>query len=367
MRGAPIPYLVAFLFLLWVFSSCSSVDHFSEYTGVNLLEGKSLADWVPDYNEASTPAPANPEGGVYMLYESAGSTAGYGGGEAYRLRTKNLFPDGDFESGSIHSGWQPGGGASAPSLSGTDSISGNWALEYDLTSTSHYISFPLSNLTDEFQGDVPYSFRFDVKYTSGNKLIFDINTLSSEDKTNILNLQQPSEDTTIFSYPEDFPLSARIHEVYGQTSLYFLLNTVITTEADPQKGLIDNIRFLRSDLEYRIRLVLPRDDPDDPSRLPLPSGSYRFSFYVKQDPDAGSNNVFPASRISFGIDNAAHSVDASTIGSDWTQVEHTFTNIQIDPDSSIELWISATDSTEDFYRDCGSILISSPSLEFLPE
>jgi hypothetical protein len=53
--------VLGLLFLL-EFLSCSPVDRFSEYEGVNLLETVSLAEWTPDFNATSP----------YMLYESAG-------------------------------------------------------------------------------------------------------------------------------------------------------------------------------------------------------------------------------------------------------------------------------------------------------
>ena len=362
--------LAGYICLLLIFFSCSPIDRFSEYRGVNLLEGKSLSDWTPDYNEVSPPAPANPEEEAYMLYQSAGAIAGYNGSEAFRLRTKNLFPNGDFEGGSL-TGWELIKGATSSTFSISGSAIQGVSLNYTISASTDYIRFPLSNLADGFLPSIPYTFRFDVKYTStgSDTLSFDTNTDPATDGSYLFKLQKPKEIKTYYRYPADYPdspLLKNVSRTAGQ-NLYFFLNTALPDKGDPQIGIIDNIRFLRSDLQYKIRLVLPRTDPTNPNRLPLPSGSYRFSFYVKQDPDAGSNNVFPASRISFGIGNAYKTVDASSIGSDWTKVEGTFNNLQIDPGSTMELWISATDSTADFYRDCGSILISSPSLEFLPE
>ena len=373
----PVPlalYLVGGICLLWVLFSCSPIDRFSEYRGVNLLEGKSLSDWTPDFNEVSSPAPANGGGGAYMLYQSAGATAGYNGSEAFRLRTKNLFPNGDFEAGSL-TGWQISGGSGSFSLTNNpvEVIQGS-SLKYTIAPSTQFIYFPLSSLSDGFLAttstqSIAYTFRFDLKYPGAPTLSFDLNTNPSSDSTHFFELQKPTGTLSFYRYPANFPDSPLIQTISRSSSVeyYFFLNTVLTDKGNFQNGIIDNIRFLRSDLQYKIRLVLPRTDPTNPNRLHLPSGSYRFSFYVKQDPEAGSNNVFPASRISFGIGNASKTLDASSIGSDWTKVEGTFNNLQIDPGSTMELWISATDSTDDFYRDCGSILISSPFLEFLPE
>jgi len=360
--------------LLWGFLSCSPTDRFSEYRGVNLLEGISLGDWTPDYNEASTPAPANPGGAAYMLYENAGATTGYGGSEAYRLRTKNLFLNGDFEDGTP-TGWASSGGASFSLTSlPSEAIEGQ-SLKYTIVASTDYIYFPLSSLFDGFLSttsdqNILYTYKFDLKFPSASTLSFDVNTLPALDDTHYLQLQKPSIELSYYRYPVDFPKSSLIQSIYRSfytQTYYFFLNTPLSGKGDPQVGILDNIRFIRSDLRYRIRLKLSRNDPNNPNRLPLPSGTYRFSFYVKQDPEAGSANVFPATRISFGIGSASKAVEAPSVGSDWTLVQGTFNNLQIDPGSSIELWISATDSTNDFYRDCGSILISAPSLEFLPE
>lgn len=361
--------------LLWacvlgVFFSCSPIDRFSEYRGVNLLEGISFGEWTPDYNEASAPEPANTDGGVYMLYEPAGATAGYNGSEAYRLRTKNLFPNGDFED--PLSGWTVQGTGSSYSLTNAagEAIQGN-SLKYTILNSSHYIYFPLSSLSDGFilsssTTTAQYTFRFDLNYPGAPSLSFDLNTDPSSDSTHYFELPKPAESLSYYRYPTDFPASPLINTVFrsDNTPYFFFLNTDIPNKGDAQTGILDSIRFLRNDLEYKVRLVLERNDPE---RLPLPSGSYRFSFYVKQDPQAGSGNVFPASRLSFGIGSASNAVDAPSVNSDWTLVEGTFNNLQIDPGSTMELWISATDSSNSFYQDCGSILLSSPSLEFLPE
>jgi hypothetical protein len=163
---------------------------------------------------------------------------------------------------------------------------------------------------------------------------------------------------------------------------------VSTTNAQSgQSGTIDNLRFIRSDLKYKTRLRLRQTDVKHPF---LPSGSYRLSVFVRQDTEAGSGNVFAASRISLGInqnwvrpngtpaapgsfiDDTAVAISADPGWGNWTEVSVVFRNVQIDPpstaeDYNIELTISATDSSSAFYRDCGSILISSPALEFLPD
>ncbi|HOV37422.1 MAG TPA: hypothetical protein PLG79_01770 [Spirochaetales bacterium] len=345
--------IVLGLFSLLGFLSCSPVDRFSEYDGVNLIESVSLDEWTPDFND---PSP-------YMLYESAGSI-GPDGQEAFRLRTQNLFPNGDFETG-MALGWVLTTYGSLSIINSGNNITG-CSLRYNTNSSTDYITYPLSNLTDGFPAKQSYTFRFNLKYIeAGSTLIFDFNTNPSTDKTYLLSLQ-PQTTKVFYQYPKDFPDSPLIQSVYSdEQNRFFFLNTVVEgANPAPQNGVIDDIRFLRSDLEYKVRIILDRNNPD---RLSLPSGSYRFSFYVKQDPAAGSNNVFPATRISFGIGSAKKTVAAEASWTSWTQVSAVFNNLQIDPGSTMELWISATDSSSDAYRDCGSILISTPVLEFLPD
>lgn len=345
--------VLGLLFLLG-FLSCSPVDRFSEYDGVNLIESVSLDEWTPYFND---PSP-------YMLYESVG-LIGPEGQEAFRLRTQNLFPNGDFETGTADD-WTLSGSGTPPSvINAVNNITGQ-SLLYTTDSSTDYITYPLSNLTDEFLLGKSYTFRFNLKYIEeGSTLIFDFNTTPSTNKTYILILPQPSTFRDFYRFPEDFPDSALIQSVYsdGQNRFFFLNTVAEGANPAPQNGVIDDIRFLRSDLEYKVRIILDRNNPD---RLSLPSGSYRFSFYVKQDPAAGSNNVFPATRISFGIGSAKKTVAAEASWTSWTQVSAVFNNLQIDPGSTMELWISATDSSSDAFRDCGSILISTPVLEFLP-
>jgi hypothetical protein len=343
--------VLGLLFLL-EFLSCSSVDRFSEYEGVNLIESVSLAEYTPDFNAASP----------YMLYESAGFI-GPEGQDAFRLRTKNLFPNGDFETGTAPD-WVLTTNGSLSIINSGNNITGQ-SLRYTTDFSTDYIYYPLSNLTDNFPAEQSYTFRFNLKYIeAGSTLIFDFNTNPSTDKTYLLSLQQPQTTKVFYQYSEDFSESSLIQSVYsdGQNRFFFLNTVAEGAEKAPQNGVIDNIRFLRSDLEYKVRIVLDRNSPD---RLSLPSGSYRFSFYVMQDPDAGSNNVFPATRISFGIGSARKTLAAEASWSNWTQVSAVFNNLQIDPGRTMELWISATDSSSDAYRDCGSILISAPVLEFL--
>ncbi len=372
-----------------VLASCSSESRFGAYEGVNLVSAYSLGtDWVPDYNTASSPSAAN-SGGIYMTYEDSGET--YNGAPAYRLRTVNLFPNGDFEDvtkAGTHADWLNSDATyTSYSVATTDVIQGSYSLTCRISNQSALIYFPLDSLADAFPEKIPYTFRFSLAYLDNkSNAAFEINgstVLSDVQKT--LSLANPSgaADTT-FTYPDDFtdsPFDNTTFRNDAATPLYFYLNTLSVTDArGPQSVSLDKIRFLRSDLGYKIRLKLFRTAA---GRLELLSGTYRLSVYVKQDPNAGASNVFPASRISLGInrtydsvtktflDDGSKGIAATSDWSGWTQVSATFKNVQVDTYGSaypcLELTISATDSAGDATRDVGSILISSPSLEFLPD
>jgi hypothetical protein len=374
----------------FLFFGCSAEDRFSEYHGVNLISGYTLDMWVPDHNEVAAPAPAQTDG-IYMRYEFAGAE-GPGGAEAYLLRTNNLMPNGDFEetdAGSQPAGWTSSGASAVYSVTdGARTIAGK-ALQFDIGDNPSIIFFPLGDLpglTDGFRPATYYTFRFAVKSENRPTLAFEINENPDNiDIRNTIVLTFPEDKTISSIFPDHFEGdkldNLAIRESDSDT-VAFYINIISQDEAKGiQKGSIDNLRFVRSDLVYNIRLRLRREDA---GRLPLPSGTYRLSVYVKQDPAAGTDNFFPASRIALGInrnwdatsgsflDNSYEGIPADAAWADWTQVSATFRNVQIDPpatneDYNIELTISATDSKNNFTRDAGSILVSLPSLEFIPD
>jgi len=324
-----------------------------------------------------------------MTYEDSGET--YNGAPAYRLRTVNLFPNGDFEDAAkagTHGDWlNSDAGFTSYSVATTDVIQGSYSLTCRISNQTALIYYPLDSLSDTFLAKTPYTFRFSLIYLDNKSdAAFEINgntVLSDVQKT--LSLANPSgASATTFTYPDDFvdsPFDNTTFRNDAATPLYFYLNTLSDTDARGSQSVsLDKIRFLRSDLGYKIRLRLFRSAAN---RLELLSGTYRLSVYVKQDPNAGANNVFPASRISLGINRAYDSVTtaflddgskgiaAASEWSDWTKVSATFKNVQVDVYGdaypSLELTISATDSAGDATRDVGSILVSAPSLEFLPD
>lgn len=372
---------------VFLFLACTAEDRFFEYRGVNLIADYALDAWVPDYNEAAAPAPAQ-TGGIYMRYESAGAT-GPGGAEAFLLRTNNLFPNGDFEAttaGAQPAGWAFSGASADYSVTdGTRTIAGK-ALRFDIDDENSLIYFPLDGLADGFiPAPASYTVRFAVKYQEGQQtLLFEINESTNELWKTTMSLTLPEFPAVSYAFPDDFITDVRDNSTYRPSTsnaMSFYINSVSPDPARGAKqGSIDNLRFVRSDLSYKIRLRLRREDT---SPLPLPSGTYRLSVYVKQDPSAGSGNVMRSSGIALGINRNwdgvnflglqdAPGIPADPSWADWTLVSADFPSVQIDPpaadtDYNIELTISATDSASNSLRDAGSILISRPALEFLPD
>jgi len=352
-----------------VLASCSPESRFGAYEGVNIVSAYSLGtDWVPDYND-----------GIYMTYEDSGET--YNGAPAYRLRTVNLFPNGDFETGTS-TDWTPNSGATI-SVGASNLIQGSYSATCDVNTSGSNISFLLDHLIDGFLVNVPYTFRYAIAFLQGNDAKIEINTLTDAGAgRHTTKPSKPETESAYYAYPEDFLTEENNNNFKRSdaTQWYLYVNTLAEGEGDTQHIALDKIRFLRSDLGYKIRLRLFRTAA---GRLELLSGTYKLSVYVKQDPNAGANNVLPASRISLGINRAYDSVTAAFLDdgskgiaaasewSDWTKVSATFKNVQVDTYGDaypcMELTISATDSASDATRDVGSILISTPFLEFLPD
>ncbi len=380
--------LIVFVLLL---STCKQSDLFPEYRGTNLISGIALAKWAAD------------QGTVYMNYEQVSGTGyepptGHDSADVYRLEIKNLVPNGDFENstvGSAPSGWvlYPGGGADTLKI--VDSGSGEI---YDKTmhlkiKTLDRVDFnvrdTVNGAIDGFSENNSYLVRFN--YRTAGALVFELNdTATSLGWLKFFGGENGGKiNITIANLLEYPPAELKglfPDETVGSASAYyFSFGSVDSGNSSPQEGYIDNFRLIRTDLKYRLRLLLSY--ADDASE-PLISGSYRFSVYVKRDPSAGTDNRFTSNRIDLGITGGGVSsngtgFDESSFSSykqfydgedgqdwsDWSQVYVDLT-LQIPNSSSraMEVSICPTDDSQgSLYLDAGSILVSVPGLELFPD
>ena len=147
----------------------------------------------------------------------------------------------------------------------------------------------------------------------------------------------------------------------------------------PQKAYIDNFRIVRTDIPPRLSLSPNIED----TLHPLLSGSYRFSVWVKTDPEAGRNNRYHAAAITLRITGGGGTAGwiektviysaIETDWSDWTRLTVDTDNIQI-PVSSTEPAMTVSVAPTDYTSqgvlsniDAGSILVTGPHLELFPD
>ena len=389
-------------------STCKQIDLFPEYRGTNLLDDISFTSWVPDQ---TTP---------YMNYEQVSGTGyeppiDHPSAEVYRLEIKNLIPNGDFEASTVlaapaataaPAGWTLVNGGGNPDTlevidSGNLGINGgvagglidNKTVHFAMDNAADRVDFDLrdaaNGTVDGFLKNASYLARFN--YRTDGALIFEFNdTVISLDwwkffggenggKTNIklANLLEFPPGELKGSFPET--------TVGDAADYYSTFGSLVTANSGPQKGYIDNVRLIRTDLMYKLRITLSyMDDTTEP----LISGYYRFSVYVKSDPDAGSNNRFASDRVCIGITGGGVSsggtgFDESSFSSyaqyydgqdgedfsNWSEISVDLA-LQVPNSSSrvMELSICPTDDSQGtLAMNAGSILISSPRLEMFPD
>ena len=387
-------YLVLLLPLL-VLIACDPVDQFGDYRDVNLIDGKGFDSgvWEPDRDES-----------YYMNFEEVSSSIAGSTGDLpddsgiYRLEIPNLVPNGDFEGSTV------GGGVPSPwvlintsGLSSADVV--DTSSSYDINGNTFYydiddketdrINYDMqSNLKDGFKEGKNYIIRFNIRsdgYTS-----FEYNDGSSGFPGYSWTLQAGT-DMSIRSFPDENIISL-ITAQSGATHNF----TIGALDPDVQRvqtAYIDNFRVVRTDIDQFVRYEVPVVDSSG-SRPELIDGYYKFSVYIKEDPTNTTiqsadkvANRFPASGVTLQMalkyddevyktsaPAAFHPDDEDTDWSEWTKVTLTsgdaFSVTQFGTTEKvfIELRITPTDAAQaGNNKDAGSLLIASPSLEYLPD
>lgn len=332
----------------------------TEYEGVNLIANKGFdsPDWVPD------------QGSTYMLFEEATGfdpPADAAGAAVYRLEIKNLVTDGEFEENIV-------GGASADAWTATGApgaaaevaqipdFEGN-CLSFAVTQPTDTVEFDLTTISDyrEYSG---YIIRFGLKVYDEKQYWFyfpSYDSVTFQENLRTITIEDLSRR---YEFPDDFALTTSGYTSTPGPDTFYMTQQV-------QSGYIDNFRVIRSDIPLRLRITLPWADAERPENLPLVSGWYKFSVYVKSDPAAaGTPNSFASGDVTIGVENSTAvfpEIDSSVSLSDWTQVS-TVLFVQINTPANtaehvLELSVSPTDLKYANSRDSGSLLITAPSLE----
>jgi len=352
-------FIFAALITVWLLMGSCEQDPtiLAEYEGVNLIANRGFdsADWTPD------------QGTVYMTYEAVTGVAlpsGVTGAAVYRLEINNLVADGEFEtypSGSpppVGAGWSVTGAATAL-VSGTEVSSGQ-SLFFDVPSTAaaDSFAFDLEAMIDGYPANSNYILRFVFVPTQTNFCWFYFPTHPGD-------LHIASVDT--LSIPYDFP------DAFEDITSEFTSNDtgdIFLITGRTAAGYIDDFRIARTDIPLRLRINLTWADPSRPD-TPLVSGWYKFSLWVRSDPDAASTpNSFAGDTVTIGIENAlsvVSSVSSLPLVDGWAQISIVlFVQIN-EPDDHgayvLELSVTPTDIANAQSRDVGSILITAPVLE----
>jgi len=367
--------IIAILISTTVIASCINPDYFTVYSGKNLVAHKLLSDWSTNQST------------VYMNYApvsaAVAGTTGLPDSSAliYRLENKNLMPNGDFEATAIDAvpaGWTAPMGGTHQVKNTVHHLSGK-ALLFNQAATE-YLSFNLNSLSDTALINCSYVFRFRLEGNSSQAFDFEI-----EDTSTSGNIIKYYPNITAigqgYSVPDDFnevPLTDFL--IHSGDSEVFRIN--FKTSGTPQIGYIDDLRIIKSDQAQHLIAELPYADPGRVDSLQLISGTYRFSIYVKADPEtASTNNSFNSNAVTLKIEaidpdgsggsskyQSFSAADNSSF-SDWTKIYiDTPLQINIPADTSstvIRLSVSPCDTSGGSMSiDAGSILISNPQLLF---
>ena len=370
--------LSAFLSSLLIFltGSCILVDYFSGYEDKNLAGHILLSEWTPSH------------GTPYMDYaEVTAAVAGTSGlpdtaALIYRLENENLFPDGDFEASTAGAApnaafWTGTGGTYTIRNSG-HALNGN-ALEF-VQANTEFLTFGLNHLLDSAYPFNTYVLRFNMDGNNNGDYRFIIDDNSGT--SSIEFIPNVKSSSTSLRFPSDFTTVPQSEFVINNNDdEVFRINRLDSDFV--QSGYIDDIRVVKSDQNQNLYVHLPYEDADRVDGLELLSGWYRFSIYVKADPQTGTGNRFNACAVTLKIE----SIDTEGLGntsnaecfytddyssfSEWTEL-YIDAELQITPpeDTSaavISLVISPCCTVGGALgADAGSILISNPSLEFSP-
>jgi len=400
--------------LVWIVSAmvlavsgCKlNTDYFSDYRGVNILANSdfSTAKW-------SLAAPN------YMTLQDAGTTGPDGTSRAYRLSVNNLMPNGDFQDSTTNSTWQTE--LTTAGYSTADLI---WSSVQDYTPFSAVlpsIMIGISPTTGSSPAatsatalgwaaiNVGEALRLNMKNAVGSTLwptsgssIFRIwaslyNT-SSNTSIPIVPLTSSNTATSNTLATPDWTLNTTATPTLYEWTQAFTSNATVN---EPEVTEFGSLATARSAVTFQsVRIV-----PDDKTlvaklvfsslksgSLPLLPGSgsgvYTFSVYVKDDPNAGSNNIFLASAITISVQADVNSGSPTYVksvtradggwSSSWQKVSVSmgFDFVSQDPTDGtavLTIAISPTYSALSTaalsgYPDAASLLVSEPSLTFNP-
>ena len=359
-----------------VLISCTAVNQFPEYVGVDILASRGLTLDGPSGADAYLlgATPAFDYIDLQMLNPAEYGTAPPDGTDVYRLEVPTLLPGGDFEAGIGAWATSPGPTPPAPTAfalaSAGDMPDGDY-LSFDM-SPNAWGRLDLSAFSDGFVPDATYHVQFDTKRTTSDiSLVYDYGDDTTESYLNTQNKSwefEPTETGAVIveSFPgnDAFDRPSTFAAATEGTDYFY----VGTPAGSPplSTGFVDNLRFGRVDvLPHRVLSITETDV----AGLALVAGRYEFSLYVKSEiageitPTSPDN--YRSGQVTIGINDefttftrAVEQWDDST----WVQVSVTFDLLGSDIASATPLRIQITPSSNQT-PSIGSVLITAPRLE----
>lgn len=371
---------VASLFCL--VSACEWEVPFPDYRGVNLITNRGFS--VDDFREAydnGDDAAASDDYIVLAIPDDVGSLAGLPDESPETIATirslevVNLIPNGDFETGA--SPWITtglAGGVNAPS---------DFEIESEGVLTGSYVSFDVSanqGAAINLDTSMLIPLVHDGKYFAQALVV-------REESTTDITFDYGDDGTTSYNYlntiswtsmgpedgsdpsPELLPDPTVDYRDIGMqftvttTPSYFYLGS--PRDALSQAGYLDDVRIGRLDNRPVLELALALEDAGG---LPLPSGNYTFSVYVKSEVDSevtpDKPNRFRAGQIAIGANGFRTLFTQQEHGwseSTWVRLQ---TVVRVTPDDVLEarplrLQLTTVDPSRPAV---GSILIANPEL-----
>jgi hypothetical protein len=365
---------------------------FDDYRGVNLIGDLSLSRWTLD------------QGAEFMTCETVTSVPPpISSADVHRLEIRNLVVDGDFEQSPVGpgaNGWTSvNGGGLVDTLEVIGGVSAHaingHTMHVKTDCLADLIGFNLRDAAwgarDGFLSHESYNLLFD--YRCNGPLVFEYHTAASlpDQRLHAWKLgggpggsMQIASFDNLNAFPGTFSVGQSEVAVGAEANAECSFGSIDPLKGKAQEAFIDNLRVVRTDIDCRARLSLKRESD---TVQPLVPGQYKFSLYVHSDPDVGTTpNRFGAHRISLGIlscttvatgtvattswSKAFHEGEDGLDFAVWTRLSITLEAGETDPgasDSTLELSICPTDDTLGAAgKDCGSILVSAPSLELIP-
>lgn len=368
--------------LAFTLSACEWEDPFPDYRGVNLItnRGYSVDDFAEAYGNGDDPAST----GDYITLSEPGAYGSLDGlpddsaetiATIRSLEVVNLIPNGDFEAGVspwITTGFT--GGASPPS---------EFTVESAGVLIGSYVSFDVSaNQGAAIDLDASMT----IPIVDGGRYFAQALIQRSESRTDI-TFDYGDDATTSYNYlnsvswrsigpddgsqpaPEALPDPTVDYRDLGmqftvtETPNYFYLGS--PRSALSQSGYLDNVRIGRLDNRPVLELPIPLETA---TGLPLPTGRYTFSVYVKSEVSSevtpGRPNRFRAGQIAIGANGFRTLFTQEEYGwtdSTWVRLEQV---VEVRPDDALEgrplrLQLSVVDTARPAV---GSILIARPEL-----